>query len=90
MNKFYLFLGLAATIEGEVKGLNEREQEVIEVFTCDPRWPICAYDFVFKNRIPSYTALRVEAQLESFRIDDYFSFENLNKRPPRKNFHKIT
>lgn len=91
LNKFYLFPGLASSLEGgEARTLDEREQDIIKVFTCDPRWPVCAYDFVFKNRIPRYIALRVEKSLVSLRIEGYFSIEKLSEREPRKMFHKIT
>ena len=44
----------------------------MSVYHCDPNWPICLYDFTFKNLCPKYVAYRVEKELTSFLIQDHF------------------
>ena len=44
----------------------------MDIYTCDPQWPVCIYDFTFKNINPKYVALRVKDHLTTFVIDDYF------------------
>jgi hypothetical protein len=85
-----MFLGLQARLEGEVDSLKQREEDIITVFKCDQRWPICAYDFVFKNRIPRFTVFRVEAALTSLVIEEYFSQEALSNRAPKQMFKILT
>lgn len=36
------------------------ERDLMQIFDCDPEWPLCLFDFTFKNKIPTYTCLRVE------------------------------
>ena len=44
----------------------------MEIFNCNQKWPICLYDFAFKNKNPSYLCLKVEADLSSYILEDYY------------------
>jgi len=44
----------------------------MQFFNCNPEWPICLYDFSFRNKCPTYFAFRVGKPLVSYVVDDYF------------------
>ena len=84
-NKFFLYKGLAAYYEKnqhteKAKGalwlhqqhLNLYDRGLFSVFDCKPEFPICLYDFSYKNKCPSYFCLKVEGDLGNNIIDDYF------------------
>ena len=48
------------------------EHEKMKNFNCDPKWPVCLYDFTFKNKVVSQYALKVRPILSSFVIQDHF------------------
>lgn len=35
-----------------LKALDQYENEVMKIFNCDTTWPLCLYDFTYKNKIP--------------------------------------
>jgi len=41
-------------------------------FDCDPKWPVCLYDFSFRAKIPSSLTLKATHRLKNFVIDDHF------------------
>jgi hypothetical protein len=41
-------------------------------FECNPEWPLCLYDFSFKNKCPTYFVFQTAKPLDSYVIDDYF------------------
>ena len=43
----------------------------MKAFNCDPSWPICLFDFTFRNRSEDYLALRVKQNLSNYILDDY-------------------
>ena len=45
----------------------------MDIFNCDPTWPICLFDFTCKNKCPNFFRFRVGAPLDSFIQDDYFN-----------------
>jgi hypothetical protein len=45
----------------------------MNIFKCKPEWPICLYDFTYKNKIPNYFCFRIEEDLTSKIIDNYFN-----------------
>lgn len=55
----------------------------MKVFNCDPQWPICLYDFTYKNKIPQFLCFRA-SQDPPFIIEDYFSIENSSHISPAK------
>ena len=41
------------------------------MLTCDKKWPVCLFDFTYKNKVPEFFAFRVTPNSYSVR-DDYF------------------
>ena len=60
------------------------EQDLMDIYNCDPRWPICLYDFTFKNRCPTFVTYRFEKPLDEYIIDDYFDPEREHQWPKLK------
>ena len=58
INKFYLHGGLSHHYEDNKvsKGMEELENQLMKTFDCDSQWPVCLYDFTYKNRIPTFFA----------------------------------
>ena len=48
-------------------------------YRCDPKWPVCLFDFTFRNLNPQFNTYRVEANLDNFVRNNYFSREKLTK-----------
>lgn len=52
--------------------------ESLELLCCDKRWPVCLFDFSYKNKIPEFFIFRVSQK--TVRVfDNYFYGE---KRGP--------
>lgn len=87
LNNFYLYSGLSKYAEENdlsqkeifQKSLDKYENEVMKVFNCDPEWPLCLFDFTYKNKIPQFLCFRSSANPPNF-IDDYFCEENLDRK----------
>lgn len=41
-------------------------------FDCDAKWPICLYDFTFKDKKPTQLVYRVADDITKFSFDGYF------------------
>ena len=52
--------------------LSDIESNLMATFNCDPDWPICIYDFTFKNKNPSYLTFKVKRDLSEYVIPNYF------------------
>ena len=48
------------------------------VYNCNPEWPVCLYDFSFKNRVPNYFCFKVAKNLNQYVLHNYF-FNDLPK-----------
>ena len=48
------------------------ESSLMDIYTCDPKWPICIFDFTFKNINPKFVVLKVYDNIDKFVVDDYF------------------
>ena len=48
----------------------------MDIYNCDPKWPICIFDFTFKNINPKFVVLKVYDNLDKFIKDDYFYGES--------------
>ena len=73
LNKFYLFSGLSKLRSMQPKQQNtseDFENLIVAEMRCEPEWPVCLYDFTYKNKCSSYFAYRVE-QMPPL-IEDYF------------------
>ena len=83
MNKFYLYSGLAKMHENQKspqahvfhKALDVYENELMLIFNCSEEWPICLYDFTYKNKIPQYLCFKTESYPSI--IEDHFTFEEV-------------
>lgn len=59
------------------KPLDKYEIEVMKIFNCDHNsWPICLYDYTYKNRIPQYLCFK-SSQYPIELIENYM--DNPNK-----------
>lgn len=47
------------------------ESRAIQHYKCDPKWPICLYDFTFRNLYPSFFCFKAAPKAEAPTI-----FEN--------------
>lgn len=49
----------------------------MKTFNCSRGdWPICLYDFTYKNRIPTYFCFKVQPPLADLLIPNYFYSED--------------
>jgi len=56
--------------------MEQFEKDLMKIWKCSDEWPVCLYDFAFKNKNPQYLVYRVENNLEEYAIDDYFYGKN--------------
>ena len=84
--KFFLYQGLARYYARDketdevankkyqvtTQSMDLYERDLMQIFDCDPEWPLCLFDFTFKNKTPTYTCLRVEKNLQMYCMDQYF------------------
>jgi hypothetical protein len=56
--------------------MEDFEEELMTIFNCDPSWPICLFDFTYKNKVPHYFCFKVNRSLNDHVIPDYFIPEN--------------
>lgn len=68
LNKFYLFTGVSRSNNMVADSLHNPDM----FFNCGGnQWPLCLYDFTYKNRMPSYFVYRCGKDTIQL-IDDYF------------------
>ncbi|CDW73574.1 tbc1 domain family member 2a-like [Stylonychia lemnae] len=80
MNKFYLYSGLQKMYENQdsiakevfQKSLDNYEQELMKIFNCNTKWPICLFDFTYKNKIPQFLCFRTSTNPPVI-IEEYFN-----------------
>ncbi len=75
INKYFLYGGLTHHYdEGKMgKSMDELEKVLMNQFECDPKWPICLFDFTYKNRIPTYLVFKVQQPLTELVIENYWT-----------------
>lgn len=56
------------------------------IFDCNPEWPLCLYDFTFKNRNDKYIAMAARRSLKDYVKENYFTFPGLINLNARHNF----
>lgn len=54
--------------------MEDFEKDVMQMFNCDSDWPICLFDFTYKNRIPNYLCFKTQNNFKSLIIENYFEF----------------
>lgn len=77
VNKFFLYSGLCKFYEEkevEWKTIEDFEKEVMQMFNCDSDWPICLFDFTYKNRIPNYLCFKTQSNFSNLFQENYFDF----------------
>ena len=47
------------------------------LYKCDPSWPICLFDFSFRNLNPKFVVFKIKADLTSLVIPSYFDEQML-------------
>jgi hypothetical protein len=52
--------------------LDQYERNLMEIWECNEQWPLCLFDFSFKNKNPTFTCLRVRQPFHEYSIEDYF------------------
>ena len=74
INKFYLQGGIDSNMDytGDAKSVEQMQADIISRFDCNPQWPICLFDFTYKNKVPQYFAFRTNEDLTKGQIEDYF------------------
>ena len=55
----------------------------MKVFNCDPKWPICLYDFTFKNKCNQFLTMKCRSNLSKYIVEDYFTNSGVNKKAKR-------
>jgi len=62
LNKFYLYGGLDYYFSDIFKmadSMEVTEEKAMKTFNCSKDWPICLFDFTYKNRIPTFFCFKV-------------------------------
>jgi hypothetical protein len=72
LNKFYLYCGFARTAEYR-KEYECGKQDIHEILKCDKQWPVCLFDFTYKNKVPDYFVYRVEKSSYHIRENYFYS-----------------
>jgi len=49
----------------------------MDIFICDESWPICLFDFTYKNKIPNFLTFKIERDLSRCVIDNYIVDESI-------------
>ena len=62
-----------------MSNLDQKEADLMKVFNCNPDWPVCIYDFTFKNKCNQFLQMKVKRNLKDYIVDDYFSERGINK-----------
>ena len=52
-------------------------EKIPSLYKCNPEWPICLFDFSFRNQNPQSVSLRVKPKLTAFIQQDYFNTQML-------------
>lgn len=79
INKFFLYNGLSKFNEQHeifYKSMDLFEKELMEIFNCDTSWPICLFDFTYKNKVPNFVIFKIERELTECIIDNYMGEEH--------------
>ena len=88
LKKFHLFEGLMK-IKGQwesSKGNSDNfEEEVVSTNECDTDWPICLYDFLYKDKIKDHFTFRSQ---ELNIVDDYFGDGSWNNIQVKSDFEE--
>lgn len=62
----------SAAEPGHYNSVDLVQNNLMDIFNCDPSWPICLYDFTIKQKCPTQFVFRTSHLLTSFVNPDYF------------------
>lgn len=54
------------------QGMDKYERDLMKIFNCNPDWPVCLFDFSFKNKNPSQIAFKVAGDLREYIFEEYY------------------
>ena len=93
MNNFFSYGGLTDYYERiarddpspknleNIELLRQPIESIVEklpgLYKCNPEWPICLFDFSFRNINAKFVSFRVKAKLTTFIQPDYFNQQML-------------
>lgn len=86
INRFYLYIGLckyyqlrqhenlefAKAAQVISQTMDKYEKSLMSIYNCNSDWPICLFDFSYKNKNPNYIAYKVKDPLTLYIKQDYF------------------
>ena len=69
---------------GDPKSMEEIQRDLINKFDCNPEWPICMFDFTYKNKVPTSFCFKMENNLSSYCHENYFNSHDESGTAPAK------
>ena len=51
----------------------------MRTFNCDPTWPICLFDFTYKNKSNEFQTMRCRHHLRNYVVENYFTWQGVDK-----------
>ena len=61
------------------QNMESNEMDLMKAFNCDPSWPVCLFDFTYKNSCNSFQIMRCQKMLTEYVVEDYFAESNFKK-----------
>ena len=55
--------------------LENRENDFMKVFNCNEDWPVCLYDFTYKNKSNQYQVMKCQKSLNKYIVEDYITMD---------------
>ena len=56
--------------------LENREGELMKSFNCNPLWPVCLYDFTYKNKANQFQVMKCKQNLRKYVVQDYINLDS--------------
>ena len=64
--------------------MDVRESDFMKIFNCNPEWPICMYDFTYKNKTNQQQTMRSRNLLSNFIVHNHFYPEDIQDNKTKK------
>ena len=61
----------------------------MKIFNCDQSWPLCLYDFTYKNKIPQFLVFKASNEPPNI-IENYFNFSGMQITPEKLRKNPLT
>jgi hypothetical protein len=78
LKQFKMFVGLEREL------LKQSSEDPISFFTCNPKWPLCRFNYTKAHVIPDEFVFKIEHMVEVEIFQDYFSPNKFLNRMQRK------